>query len=234
MNKKLIEEFVKMVSKISEHEDLIEQTVIFIKNNIHADGLGIRLEDGPDYPYYTTLGFSDQFIKIENYLCKRDECGNIIRDKNDKPILECMCGDVLQRKDFKDCRFYSKNGSFNVEQGATKELTESIAQLSCVIRGKCLQEGYHSVALIPIPYENKNIGLIQLNSYKDFAFTSEVVETIEQIAIILGKAIGGIIVLNQKSFERKKELSKNMSVIISEIQNRSKLLLEKLEKLEKI
>lgn len=225
-----MEKFIGMVKNFTDQDDLMEAVIHFLRKNIQADGIGIRLEEGDDYPYYTTLGFSDHFVKAENFLCKRDECGNIVRDERGKAILECMCGKIIDGEKKPNCPYFSKHGSFFMSQGPTEDLTNMVGEISCVTRGRCMQEGYKSVALIPIPYEEKIIGLIQLNSRAIFAFTPEIIENVEQIAIILGNAIGGIINLKLSKVEAKKEINKEMLRIIADMQKYTSSMLEKYSK----
>lgn len=226
----IIENFNEMVKTLTNQNDLMEKSIHFLRKNIPADGIGIRLEDGDDYPYYTTLGFSDHFIKAENFLCKRDECGSVVRDENGKAILECMCGNIIKGEILQNCPYFSKHGSFFMSHGQTEDLTNMVNEISCITRGRCMQEGYKSVALIPIPRNEKNIGLIQLNSRITFAFTPKMIENVEQIAIILGKAIDGIINLKLSKEETKNERIKEMQRVIIDMQKYTSSMLEKYSK----
>ena len=40
-----------------------------------CEAVGIRLKDGDDYPYYEARGFPQEFVRLENQLCARDEPG---------------------------------------------------------------------------------------------------------------------------------------------------------------
>jgi hypothetical protein len=226
MNKKLIENFILLVSGMTQKEDLLQEVVLFLKNKTNTTSVGIRLQEGQDYPYYTTLGFSDHFIKAENFLCKRDECGKVIRDENGNPILECMCGAVIGQKTDPNKRYFTKCGSFNLSDTNPETITD-IKENNCMVRGRCLQEGYKSVAVIPIPYENIIVGSIQLNNLEEGHFSSELIGTIEEIAKIIGRALGGIVKFEEEKTERKKAFKKNLRVIISDLQQTSKELLEK-------
>lgn len=229
MDKELIAQFTDVAKDCeAKKEDLIEKVLKFLKDNFKADGLGIRLKENGDYPYYTTLGFSDYFLKAENFLCKRDENGKIIRDEDGFPILECMCGMVLDGKLDKNLPCCTKMGSF-FSDGTPRTVSEEfdIDKLNCVIRGKCMQEGYKSVSLIPILFQNRAIGLIQLNSRKENAFPLDLLETAEEMAKILGQVIGYMLTEEQIKAEKKKILANNIKQIASEIRHLTGELMEK-------
>lgn len=61
-----------------------------------CEAVGIRLVDGDDFPYFETHGFPRQFVEMERFLCGRDSNGEVIRDADGQPFLECMCGNVVR------------------------------------------------------------------------------------------------------------------------------------------
>ena len=223
MSKELVADFSTMVAKITDKDDLIEQIVLFIKQHVNAEAIGLRLVEGEDFPYYTTLGFTDSFVKLENHLCKKDQCGKIVRDNSGKPILECMCGDIINSHCDASCKFYTRHGSFRM----TKDLEDNVKAMNCIVRGRCMQEGYKSVAIIPIPYGDKNIGLIQLNDRKEHAFPKEDLEMVEQLSVIIGRAIGSFMALHQDKKERREELAKNIVHITNTLLSLTDALLKK-------
>jgi hypothetical protein len=226
VDRDLIEKFIILVQDECNKEDLIEKIIKFFKTHIELDAVGLRLREKDDYPYYTTIGFSDHFVKAENFLCKRDEKGNIIRDEKGKFILECMCGHVIENKI--DCTksCFTKHGSF-VTDKKVDEITEDIAKMSCVIRGRCNMEGYKSVAIIPIKYIDEVIGLIQINSRKELAFSKNLIETVEEIAVFIGESLGNLISNEQIKEEKKKIIAENIKKIALNLQKTSQELLKK-------
>lgn len=226
MDRNLIEKFMILIQDECDKDDLIEKIIKFFKTNIELDAVGLRLKEKDDYPYYTTLGFSDHFVKAENFLCKRDERGNIIRDEKGKPILECMCGYVIENK--ADCQksCFTRHGSFITDK-KIEELTDDVGKMSCVIRGRCMMEGYKSVAIIPIKYIDEVIGLIQINSKKEVAFSKDLIETVEEIAIFIGEALGNLISNEHYKEEKKKIIAQNIKEIALKLQKTAQELLKK-------
>ena len=80
-------------------KDTIGDILCLIKKTLGIEAVGIRLNDGEDFPYYVTDGFSEEFVRAEKYLCKHDSTGKIERDGQGNPVLECMCGECPLRQD---------------------------------------------------------------------------------------------------------------------------------------
>jgi hypothetical protein len=76
----------------------IREVVSAIRKWSGFDAVGLRLSRGDDCPYYEQNGFSDDFLREENFLCAKRGDGSILRDGNGRPILECTCGLVLSRR----------------------------------------------------------------------------------------------------------------------------------------
>lgn len=219
----LIESFIKEIKNQENKEDIIEKTILFLKRNFCLDAIGVRLQEGNDYPYYTTLGFSDSFVKAENYLCKRDANGDIIRDDNGKPILECLCGDIINKGVNFNHPCYTKRGSFY----SIGSLSEVYNAMKCSTRKKCSEEGFESIAVVPIAYEGSIIGLLQMNHRKPNSFSVGLIRTAEEITTMLGQVLGGIIKKEQERALKRTLLAKNIKNIISELQVLSKEMVQK-------
>ena len=223
---KLIESYIKDVESIDEKEDLIEKTIFFLKKQLHIDAIGIRLQEGNDYPYYTTLGFSHAFVKAENYLCRRDSDGNIIRNEEGKPILECLCGNIIAKRIDLNGECFTKRGSFLTIDGMEKSHT-ILNAINCAPRSRCFEEGYQSVAIIPLTYNNNIIGLLQMNHRQKDAFSKTLIQTAEEITDMLGDTLGGIIETEHERAIKKDIIAKNIRKIISELQFISKNMAKK-------
>ncbi len=182
---------LKILDKINNSivwKDSIEDIVNEIKEFTGFEAVGLRLHEGEDFPYYVTQGFPAQFVEAENYLCNRDSKGEIIRDSDGNPYVECMCGNVIcgridTRKDF-----FTDGGSF-WSNNTSKLLAESTDEdRQTRTRNRCNSEGYESVALIPLKTGREVIGLIQLNDKRTNRFTMRLIQTMEDIGISIGTA----------------------------------------------
>lgn len=220
----LIKKYIDHIEKIKEKEDLIEKTILFLKKNYCLDAIGLRLREGNDYPYYTTLGFSDAFVKAENYLCKKDENGDILRNDDGEPILECLCGNIINKKI--DKSILTERGSFLTIDGV-KSIQNVPSAINCMTRNKCFEEGYKSVAIIPISYKDSIIGLLQMNHKQENAFSNDLIQTSEEIAAMMGQALGGIIKTEQERLAKRESLAKNIRKIVAELQSISRDMAKK-------
>jgi PAS domain S-box-containing protein len=153
--------------------------------------VGIRLREGDDFPYYTTVGFPGTFVRAENVLCRRDASGEPMRDSTGDPVLECMCGDVLAGRTDPSKPFFTANGCFWTN--STTELLRSTteADREARTRNLCNGEGYESVALIPLRTGGRTFGLVQFNDFRAGRFSESRIAALEQlvdyVAIALAK-----------------------------------------------
>ena len=170
-------------------QGLMQNVVAFFKNFSGCRAIGIRLADHEDFPYYSTTGFPERFVRLESSLCCYDLNGNILRDRIGNPVLECMCGNVLRGRFDPRQPFFSEKGSFwtnstsKLLAGTTEEDRQSRT------RNRCNGEGYESVALIPIRLGGVCHGLIQFNDYECDRFTLEQIMALELLADHLGLAV---------------------------------------------
>jgi PAS domain S-box-containing protein len=169
--------------------DSIHEIILRIKEYSGIEAIGIRLQEGGDYPYYETTGFPGPFIEKERSLCERDGLGAVIRDCDGNPVLECMCGNVLCGRINPAMPFFTAGGSF-WSNNTTKLLASTTEEDRLArTRNRCNGEGYESVALIPIRSENAIIGLLQLNDHRPDRFTPDFITFFEGLAVSIGIAV---------------------------------------------
>ncbi|MDY6934554.1 MAG: PAS domain S-box protein [Spirochaetota bacterium] len=185
----LATQVLEILNQYGNKQDVIQNILRKIKEITGFDAIGLRLQDGEDYPYYMINGFSTQFVEVERYLCARDSVGRLMRDSTGNPVLECMCGNVICGRTDPSLSFFTEGGSF-----WTNSTTELIASTTeedrqARTRNRCNGEGYESVALIPLRSGSEIIGLLQLNDKQKYKFTPEMItffeKIVESIAIAL-------------------------------------------------
>ncbi len=188
-HKHLMMELLELLNKENKGIDLIESILHSIKEFTGFEAVGIRLRKGLDFPYYVTIGFPAEFVKAENYLCARDAKGEMIRDSDGNPYMECMCGNVICQRTDPSLPFFTEKGSFwtNCTSELLANTTEKDRQSRS--RDRCNGEGYESVALIPLHSNNEIIGLLQLNDRRKGCFTSDSINTFEEIGASVGIAL---------------------------------------------
>ena len=173
--------------------ELIQSITCFLQEWSGCDAVGVRLKEGDDFPYFETRGFSPEFVRAESYLCERDLDGQLLRDSQGNPVLECMCGNVLCGRFDPALPFFTAQGSFWTN--STTELLSSFteADRQARTRNRCNGEGYESVALIRLRSGDETLGLLQLNDRAKGRFTPEFIAFLEsaadQIAIALAQRL---------------------------------------------
>ena len=154
-----------------------------------CEAVGIRLRDGNDYPYFETRGFPLEFVDMENHLCAYDKNGELLRDSEGKPVLECMCGNILNGRFDPDKPFFTAHGSFWTNSTTTLLATTSEAGRQSRTRSRCNTEGYESVALIPLREGHQVFGLLQFNDRRRNCFSPGLIEHFEKMADSLAIAL---------------------------------------------
>ena len=181
---------------------LITDIIILIQVETGFESIGIRLHNGMDYPYYFTRGFAYDFIEDEKYLCARDQDGEVLRDVNGDPCLECMCGNVIRGRTNPSLPFFTDGGSFwsNCTSDLLATTIESDRQGKT--RNRCNRAGYESVALFPIKTGGEILGLIQLNDHRKDMFNEDFILFMEGIAVVIALLFS--IVRQQESLKKLK------------------------------
>ena len=181
--------------------DIISSILQLIIESTGIEAAGIRLRQGDDFPYYHTIGFPDDFVQTERFLCARDESGHIMSDERGNPILECMCGNVICGRADDRLPFFTAGGSFWSNSTTDLPASTSEQERQTRTRNRCHGDGYESVALIPLRSLGEIIGLLQLNDRRSNRFTPEMIEFFEG----LGNSIG--IALSRKQTEEALRVS---------------------------
>ncbi len=187
--RKLAIQVLELLNQSKERIDVIRDILFLIKESIGIEAVGIRLREGEDFPYYYTDGFERDFVEAERYLCARDHYGEIMRDSQGIPYLECMCGNVICGRTDASLPFFTDKGSFwtNSTTKLLASTTEEDRQART--RNRCHGEGYESVSLIPLRSNGEIIGLLQLNGRRKDMFTLEMIRFFEGIGASIGIAL---------------------------------------------
>lgn len=185
---RLVSGILQHLNQIDEKTDTIREILRLIKEHSGFDAVAIRLEDGDDFPYYQTSGFSNEFVMHEKLLCARNRKGEIVRDSDGRPVLECMCGNVIRGRIDPSLPFFTRGGSFwtNSTTHLLASTTEEERQAGT--RNRCNAEGYETVALVPIRSRDRIIGLVQLNDRQPDRLTEDDIRFYEEIGASIGIA----------------------------------------------
>ncbi len=191
-----------LFSKTKDFIDLKPTIDVFLKTIVEyskCDAIAIRLKDGNNYPYYLWHGLDDEVVTSDDSLLCKDT------DENDEQVLECLCGCVIDNKTDLLPEHFTEEGSFwsNDVSLLDEYITDDATGI--VIRNRCGQMGYKSLALIPVRYKDNILGLIQLNykqpdklAFDDIRYYESLAETV------------GITVENSKLFKNYKNLANEL------------------------
>jgi PAS domain S-box-containing protein len=180
--KQLTIEILDRLNKAGQGKDIIRDILTAIKEYTGFEAVAIRLMENKDYPYFETKGFPGNFIESENSLCPSQP----VDDSQDTQILECICGNVISGRIDSSLPFFSNGGSFWANQ--TSELIEYTenADQNTHFRNRCANDGYQSVALIPLRSDEEIIGLLQLNDTNPNRITKDMVRFFEKLGASIG------------------------------------------------
>jgi len=167
--------FLDAANRNSEYGPLLAVVLEDVKEFAGCQAVGIRIlgADGA-IPYEAHVGFSDEFHELENPLSVKSD--------------HCMCIDVIQGCLDASLSCATQGGSFHIN-GTTRFIGSMDEEQRCATRNICNAHGYESVALVPIKFEDRILGLIHLADPAEGKVPLETVETLEDVAMHLGTAI---------------------------------------------
>ena len=167
--------------------DSLQSVTDILITKIGFDAVGIRFQEGDDFPYLVQNGFSTDFLITENSLRTRSNDGGLCRAKDGSINLECTCGLVISGKtDPSDSLFTAYGSIWTNDSSVFLDLLPN-DDPRFQPRNLCVHEGYASIALVPIRNNDRNIGLIQFCDKRVGRFTVEIIEQLEGIAIHIGE-----------------------------------------------
>jgi len=166
---------LETLSQSRQVNEYLEQLVEQVRNYSGCHCVGIRLlDDDGNIPYTSYTGFSREFYESESPLSI----------KSDK----CMCINVIKGDTDSELPFYTEGGSF-LSNGTTKLLASVPEETKGQTRNVCNQYGYESVALVPMRYEGKILGLIHLADENQNKIPLERVRFLEQVGGYIGEGL---------------------------------------------
>ena len=204
-------EVLQILNEPGDLQDSIQRVLTALKTRTGFDAVGIRLQDGDDFPYFAQQGFLEDFLLTENTLIERAADGGVCRDKDGNVRLECTCGLVISGKTDPANPLFTPGGSFwtndsfpllDIPPGDDPRLHP---------RNQCIHQGYASVALMPIRNKDRIVGLIQLNDRRKGCFSLDTVELLEGIASHIGAAL-----MRKQAEESLRESDKVLRAMLSE------------------
>lgn len=182
-------ELLRFANLSQTTRELVHSAITFFQKQSGCEAVGVRLRQGEDFPYYETHGFPDEFARLETHLCARDAAGELIRDSNGNPMLECMCGNVICGRFDPRLPFFTPRGTFWTNSTSQLLASTNEADRQARTRNRCNGEGYESVALFPLRVGDDRLGLLQLNDRRPGRFNPETIGLWERLAGNLAVAL---------------------------------------------
>ena len=157
-----------------------------LKEYVGAEAAGIRMRSGEDFPYLEAIGFPDGFIMEESSLLT---CGGQTAacEEDGGLRLACLCGSVIGGGPAGPSPFFTDRGSLwtNTASALFSTARADIASL----RGRCVREGYESIALVPLRSGDEIVGILQFADKRPGLFTGENIEYLENMGSTIGIAL---------------------------------------------
>ncbi|MDO9531266.1 MAG: PAS domain S-box protein [Deltaproteobacteria bacterium] len=166
--------FLEIVHNFTDIDSLLTAFVSEIKTYTGCEAVGLRVLDADGgIPYQAYDGFRQQFYASESPLSIRTD--------------QCMCINVIKGDYNPKLPFYTAGGSFWMNHTTRFLATVTEADKEST-RNACNQEGYESVALIPIRWGDQILGLVHIADRRENMVPLELVEMLEKAALQLGTA----------------------------------------------
>ena len=182
-------EVLQILNEPGGTQDSVQRVVAAMRRRTGLDAVGIRLQDGDDYPYLALEGFPEDFLLTENSLIDCNAVGGVCRDKNGSMRLSCACGLVISGKIDPANPLYTPGGSFWTNDSHVLLDISPSEDPRFQPRNHCIHQGYFSIALVPIRNQDRIVGLIHLNDSHKGRFTLDTVKLLEGIASHIGAAL---------------------------------------------
>ena len=175
-------ELLRICNEAQRVDELLSRTSRFFSDLSCCEAIGIRLRCGDDYPYCETIGISEALVEAESGLCDRDAQGVPLRDPQGRPVLRCLCGEVISGRCTRGGTC-SERGSYWTANGTAE--TDGFGET------RCHSEGYRSLALVPLHAHGERIGLFQFSDRRPGLVSAEKValyeDLVDYIAISFSK-----------------------------------------------
>ena len=188
-NQALLTNILQALNRGDDQHALIGEILRLIRDATGFDAVGLRLRQGEDCPYFEHDGFTEEFLREENFLCERRGDGAILRDAEGRVVLECTCGLVLSGQTDPSMSCFTAGGSFWTNVSTELLALPRQADPRINPRNRCIHAGYQSVGLFPVRAGEEIIGLLQLNDRREGRFTPELIAFYEALAQNIGLAL---------------------------------------------
>jgi PAS domain S-box-containing protein len=180
--REIVTEILRLISQKDDRHELMRAVTALLQDWSGCEAVGVRLHEGDDFPYFETRGFPPEFVLAENRLCAVDVQGELERDSDGNPILECMCGNVIAGRFDPALPFFTETGSFWTNSTTELLAGTTEADRQGRTRNRCNRQGYESVALVPLRAAGRTFGLLQFNDRPRGRFNLRTIQFLQRLA----------------------------------------------------
>ena len=168
----LLEPFVKEAAR----KPYLDSVVEILAEVSGCRNVGIRLlNERGDIPYETSIGFGEEFLKLEGWLCVRTD--------------NCVCTRVvLGKPEPQDEPMMTRKGAFCCND--TFKFVGGLApEQQARYRGACPRAGFASLAVIPLRYRGNAIGALHFADIAPGRLNRPGLESLESVAPLIAEAV---------------------------------------------
>jgi PAS domain S-box-containing protein len=172
----VISNLLKLYTQTYSRKQYLEVAVEIIRSWTGCKSAGMREADREgNIPYVACAGFDSEFIAEENGV-------SLSRDR-------CACTRVMAGEQApEDAVALTPNGSLYYNN-AVAYYNDLPPEQRDRFRGVCQRKGFASLAVIPIRYRDRVLGILHLADEREGMVTPAKVEFVERVALIIGEAL---------------------------------------------
>lgn len=196
----LVLKIFEILNYENRNNDSIHAILSMIKDYHGVEAVGIRLKRGNDFPYFEARGNPIEIVRYDKPFFSENGDHFLKPGKKCPVELNCLCGQILNRKIDTTLPNITKQGGFWTNN-ASRLFSERFSgeRFNC-LNACCISNGFESIALIPLYYCNEIVGLLQLNDNRNNVFSAETVSFYEE----LGNSIGIVLARKIAEDDRRK------------------------------
>jgi PAS domain S-box-containing protein len=167
---------LQLYTRTYSRKNYLDEAAEIIRSWCGCRNVGIRIKDQNDrIPFVTCAGFDNTFIESESTLSLA--------------VDQCACTRVVSGiLAPEDASAMTAQGSLYYNNAITFLDNLPPAQKK-QFRGTCQQRGFNSIVVVPIRYRDKTLGALHLADEQEGMFTAKTVESLEDMALIIGEAL---------------------------------------------
>ncbi|RJQ56339.1 MAG: GAF domain-containing protein [Actinobacteria bacterium] len=168
------------------YEALLTTLLDVIRSVSACESAMVRVFSSRDWiPVHAHTGMSPRFLRDESLI----------------PSVDCLCGRVARGDTDPSLFFFTRSGSF-VTNDVDSLLARATDEQLGPVRGRCIAEGFKTVAAVPILHERRIVGVLHMASKQKERLAPEAVELLETLC----SQIGGSLVSEGFELERQRKL----------------------------